>query len=67
LSVHLKEHSHSNPTALIGEGDVQWQTVLGLCESVGGTEWYVVEQESYAFSPMECIDRCLQNVRALGR
>jgi len=67
LSVHLKEHSHSNPTALIGEGDVQWQTVLGLCEAVGGTQWYVVEQESYAFSPMECIDRCLQNVRALGR
>lgn len=67
LSVHLKEHSATNPTALIGEGDVPWETVLGLCERVGGTKWYVVEQESYAYSPMECIDRCLQNVRKMGR
>jgi folylpolyglutamate synthase/dihydropteroate synthase len=36
---------------LIGEGDVQWQTVLGLCEAVGGTQWYVIEQESYAYPP----------------
>jgi len=67
LSVHLKEHSESNKTALIGDGDVPWSTVLPLCESIGGTQWYVVEQESYAYPPMECIDRCLQNVRKLGR
>lgn len=67
LSVHLKEHSHTNSTALIGEGDVPWQYVLELCESVGATQWYVVEQESYAYPPMECIDRCLQNLRAMGR
>jgi len=67
LSVHLKEHSHTNKTALLGEGDVPWQYVLELCERVGATQWYVVEQESYAYTPMECIDRCLQNLRALGR
>lgn len=67
LSVHLKEHSESNPKALIGEGDVPWQEVLGLCERIGGTKWYVIEQESYAYPPMECIDLCLKNLRAMGR
>ena len=66
-TVHLKEHSHTNDKALLGEGDVPWQYILGLCESIGATEWYVVEQESYAYAPMECIDRCLQNLRALPR
>jgi sugar phosphate isomerase/epimerase len=67
LSVHLKEYSASNPTALIGEGDVPWATVLDLCERVGGTKWYVIEQESYAYPPMQCIDMCLQNLRKMGR
>jgi len=38
-----------------------------LCERIGGTQWYVIEQESYAYPPMECIDRCLQNLRGLVR
>ena len=67
LSVHLKEHSETNKNALIGDGDVPWSTVLPLCERIGGTQWYVVEQETYAYPPMECIERCLQNVRKMGR
>jgi sugar phosphate isomerase/epimerase len=67
LTVHLKEHSATNDKALIGEGDVDWQQVFTLCESVGGTKWYIVEQESYAYPPLECVDRCLQNLRAMGK
>ena len=67
LSVHLKEHSESNPKALIGEGDVPWPDIFSACETVGGTKWYVVEQESYAYPPLECVDRCLQNLRAIGK
>ncbi|MFO7168039.1 MAG: sugar phosphate isomerase/epimerase [Chloroflexota bacterium] len=66
-TVHLKEHSATNDKALIGEGDVPWQTIFELCESVGGTEWYIVEQESYAYPPLECVDRCLQALRAMGK
>ncbi|GAB4128968.1 MAG: sugar phosphate isomerase/epimerase [Roseiflexaceae bacterium] len=64
-TVHLKEHSASNETALIGEGDVPWAEIFRLCEGVGKTEWYIVEQESYAYPPLECVDRCLQHVRKL--
>jgi sugar phosphate isomerase/epimerase len=67
-TVHLKERSATNDKALIGEGDIEWQRFFDLCTSVGNTEWYVIEQESYAYPPLECVDKCLQNVKAmLGR
>jgi len=67
LTVHLKEFSKTNPKALIGEGDVNWSEVFRLCETTGGTQWYIVEQESYAYPPLECVDRCLKNLRNLGK
>jgi sugar phosphate isomerase/epimerase len=67
VTVHLKEYSATNPKALIGEGDVAWAEVFRLCETVGGTEWYIVEQESYAYPPLECVDRCLQALRQMGK
>lgn len=66
-TVHLKEYSATNNKALIGEGDVDWQRLFNLCETVGGTEWYIVEQESYAYPPIECVDKCLQNLRKMGK
>jgi sugar phosphate isomerase/epimerase len=66
-TVHLKEFSAANPMALIGEGDVKWEEILALCKTVGGTEWHIVEQESYAYRPLECVKRCLQNLRRMIR
>jgi len=65
-TVHLKEYAKGNDKAVIGEGDVRWEDVFRLCETVGGTEWYIVEQESYAYPPLECVARCLRNLRAMG-
>ena len=67
LTVHLKEHSATNPNALLGEGDVPWSEIFRLCESIGGTQWYIVEQESDAYPPLECADRCLQTLRRLRK
>lgn len=66
-TVHLKEYSASNPDALLGEGDVDWAQVFELCETVGGSEWYIVEQESYPYPPLECVERCLQALRRMGK
>lgn len=66
-TVHLKEFSATNELALIGEGDIPWSEVFRLCETTGGTEWYIVEQESYAYPPLECVDRCLQALRGMGK
>lgn len=67
LTVHLKEYSATNNKAVIGEGDEDWPKIFRLCESVGGTQWYIVEQESYAYPPLECVARCLQNLRKMGK
>lgn len=64
-TVHLKEFSSKNKYALLGEGEMKWQEFFSLCETVGGTEWYVVEQESFPFAPIECAKRCLENLRKM--
>jgi len=64
-TVHLKEFSSKNEKALIGEGDMRWKQFFKLCETVGGTEWYIVEQESYAYKPLECARRCTENLRKM--
>jgi sugar phosphate isomerase/epimerase len=67
VTVHLKEDSKTNDKALVGEGDVRWTDVFTLCETTGATQWYIVEQESYPYSPLECVDRCLKWLRAQGK
>jgi len=65
VTVHLKEFSATNEKALIGEGDMKWEEFFRACETVGGTEWYIIEQESYAYPPLECVKRCLENLKSL--
>ncbi len=67
LTVHLKEYSAANDKALIGEGEVRWEELFDLCETTGATRWYIVEQESYAYPPLECVERCLQKLREMGK
>lgn len=67
ITVHLKDHSHTNDKALIGEGEIRWDEVFSFCEGAGGTEWYIVEQESYAYPPLECVRRCREQLRKMGR
>ena len=65
--VHLKEYSATNDDALIGEGEIPWEDVFRACETVGGTEWYIVEQERYAYPPLECVERCINSLRQMGK
>ena len=65
--VHIKEFSSTNDKALIGEGDLAWEEVFDAFETVGGTEWYIVEQESYPYPPLECAKRCLDALRKMGK
>ncbi len=64
-TVHLKEFSSTNPKAILGEGEVKWREVLTVCSEIGGTEWFIIEQETYAYPPIECVRRCLANLRAI--
>ncbi len=64
-TVHLKEFSSTNKRALIGEGEMKWKEFFSLCEAIGGTEWYIIEQESYVFPPLECVRCCIKNLREM--
>lgn len=65
LTVHVKEYAKGNPDALIGEGDVPFLPIFEACETVGDTQWYIVEQESYPYPPLECAEKCLRNLEKL--
>ena len=64
-TIHLKEHGGPGD---FGKGDTKWKEVFRLCETVGGTEWYIVEQESYVNrTPLECVRQCMDFMRQMGK
>ena len=64
-SVHLKEYGGPE-TAVIGQGIIPWAEVFQVCETTGGTAWYVVEHE-VGDDPMGSIRGCLEGLRKMGR
>ncbi len=65
-TVHLKE-AGGPPEAVVGEGDVDWAEVFKICETTGGTKWYIVEHERPAGTPLGNVKRCLENLRKMGK
>jgi acetylglutamate kinase len=64
----IDEANSMRKSRAIGEGMIPWTDVFHACETVAGTEWYIVEHESYeGMSPLEAIRLCLVNIREMGR
>jgi len=61
-TVHMKEYSRKSEKVVIGEGEMRWREFVDLCLEVGGTEWFIVEQESYPYPPLESVKRCIDNL-----
>lgn len=65
-SLHLKDWS-SDPAkgykVLFGEGDAKWNEIFAAAESVGGVEYYLIEQEGSRYGELETARRCLQAYR----
>ena len=66
-TIHLKETGGKN--AVVGDGDVPWKEVFEACATVGGTEWYIVEQERYpeGKTPFDAIRMCIENLKEMGK
>jgi sugar phosphate isomerase/epimerase len=61
-SLHLKEWSPEpgkGYSVLFGEGVADWKAILAAAESVGGAEYYLIEQEGSRFSELETAKKCL--------
>jgi sugar phosphate isomerase/epimerase len=65
-TIHLKE-SGGPDTAVVGEGNVNWKEVFTICETTGGTKWYIVEHERPAGTPLRNVNRCLQVLKKMGK
>ncbi|HME34121.1 MAG TPA: sugar phosphate isomerase/epimerase [Candidatus Sulfotelmatobacter sp.] len=66
-SIHCKDWSRDPAVAyktLFGEGVADWKGIFQAAESVGGVEYYLIEQEGSRFPELETARKCLQAFRA---
>lgn len=67
-SMHLKDWSKADGyQALFGEGEVKWVPAFQAAESVGGIEYYLIEQEGSKYPPLETAKKCLASYRQLHK
>ena len=65
-SLHLKNWSPKGGYAvLFSEGVAPWKKIFAAAESVGGVEYYLIEQEGSRYSEMKTAQLCLQEYRRL--
>lgn len=65
-SLHLKDWGKGEDRGyhvLFGEGDTPWAKILDAAESVGGAEYFLIEQEGSRFPSLETAEKCLANFR----
>lgn len=66
-TVHIKPFSKSKPNALLGDDELPWPEIFRLCETIGNTEWYIVEYESDAYAPLISVEKTLEVMRRWGK
>ncbi len=67
-TVHVKDYSPAGPEHdIVGTGDMKWPQVLDACEKDGGTEWYIIEEESGKFEGLDGIAKSLAGLHKFGR
>lgn len=67
-SLHLKDWSPDpgkGYTVLFGEGVAKWKDIFEAAESVGGVEYYLIEQEGSRFSELDTAKKCLATFRTV--
>jgi len=68
-SLHCKDWSSAKEKGygvLFGEGAADWKAIFAAAESVGGAEYYLIEQEGSRYSQLETAKKCLEAYRAQG-
>jgi len=70
-SLHLKDWAPGSEAqekgfrVLFGEGVGPWKQIFAAAESVGGVEFYLMEQEGSRYSELETARRCLESWRKM--
>jgi sugar phosphate isomerase/epimerase len=66
-SLHCKDWSpepNKGYSVLFGEGVANWKEIFTAAESVGGADYYLIEQEGSRYPELETAKRCLQAYHA---
>jgi len=65
-SVHVKPSAKNKRGGLVGDSDdnLNWPEIFKACETVGGTEWYIVE---YDGGSMEKAQKTIELLRSWGK
>jgi sugar phosphate isomerase/epimerase len=64
--LHLKDWAPGEGyKVLFGEGKAPWKEIFAAAESVGGVEYYLIEQEGSRFTPFETAEKCLASYRQI--
>lgn len=66
-TVHVKESNPNKPSAVVGDGDVNWPEIFGILEKETAVASYIVEQEAFEVDPFDSVKECLVNIRKMGR
>lgn len=65
--IAASEGNDKYESTIIGKGIVNAREVIDLATKIGGTEVYIIEQESYqGKTPMECIEEDLKIMKSWG-
>jgi sugar phosphate isomerase/epimerase len=63
-SMHCKDWAPDKGyTVLFGESPTDWKGIFAAAESVGGIEYYLIEQEGSRFSEFDTAKKCLEAFR----
>ena len=69
-SMHCKDWSPDPAkgyTVLFGEGAGDWKAIFAAAESVGGVEYYLIEQEGSRMSELDTVRQCLKSYREMRK
>lgn len=68
--IHLKDKEVAAPSnetrmAPIGEGNMDWESIIPTCEAAG-VDWYAVEQDQCYRDPFDCLKSSFEYLSARG-
>ncbi len=69
LTVHAKDMEPGEECffAEVGEGVLDWPSIFEACETVGGTQWYIVEQDQCRRPSIESARLSFENLKKMGK
>ena len=64
-TIHIKPYSSRQPSAYIGEDELDWPAIIRLCRTTAGTQWFIIEYEEPGIPPLEAIRENYRRFQAL--